>query len=343
MAPNKRSTKGKSSKALLGVTSGSDGSPPAPFKRPPEILQPFIDGLSEKHVYITHIDSKPAEFKRKIFLVPVAMNIGIVALFVWRVYAIWPWYWNLVLAAFGWPNNVTFPTSTSSWSQITWEIVKRTSLMVVDFVLAVFISRWPIEFAAGKTHGNPLLWRRKVGFRNKEIYVRRSRNWDETLTDIFKDEDSKKIFNAYVNAATSPMLQEEKTGYLLMNGQWALDWAAMVSAHTMVDKKQAAIEAFKNVILVYRKEFGWLCYDIRAGGEVEEDGKRKQVFAFRDALTSMGKEDLFYRWVEMVQFEATQPSGFGPKQQEETAKKIREMFEAAGVDFDEVWKEAVGE
>jgi hypothetical protein len=188
-----------------------------------------------------------------------------------------------------------------------------------------------------------MLWRRKVGFQDKEIYVRRSRNWDQDLGDIFKDQDSKKILLAYANAATSPLLQEQKTGYLLMNGQWDLDWASMVHAHELVDSKIAALEAFKTVVVLYHKDFGWLCYDVKASIAAEGDDKRRHVFAFRNALTSLGKEDLFYRWVEMVQFDATQPGGFGPEQQEVTAKKIREMFEEAGVNFDELWKDSVGE
>lgn len=56
----------------------------------------------------------------------------------------------------------------------------------------------------------------------------------------------------------------------------------------------------------------------------------------------MGKENLFYRWIEVVQFESTQPGGFGPEKQEAAAKKIREMFEAESINFDELWKEAVG-
>jgi hypothetical protein len=51
---------------------------------------------------------------------------------------------------------------------------------------------------------------------------------------------------------------------------------------------------------------------------------------------------LFYRWVEIVQFEATQPGGFSAEKQEATAKKIRELFSEGGVDFDEVWKQANG-
>ena len=76
------------------------------------------------------------------------------------------------------------------------------------------------------------------------------------------------------------------------------------------------------------------------GGEGGE--RRRQVFAFRDALAAAGKEDLFYRWVEVVQFESSRPGGFGSERQVDAAARVREMFREQGVDFDEFWKESVG-
>jgi hypothetical protein len=212
----------------------------------------------------------------------------------------------------------------------------------MDFLLFVFIWPWPLEFAAGQAHGNPVLWRWNVGFRDKEIYVRRSRDWDKTIGDIFTDSDSRKILMGHINQATSPLLQEQKTGYLLMGRYWDLDWNAMVQAHSLVDKKEIALDAFRTIVLLYTQDYGWICYDLKAANSADEDEKRRQVFLFRDALTAMGKEDLFYRWVEIVQYEATQPGGFGPEKQEAAAKKIRDLFQEGNVDFDKVWKDAVG-
>lgn len=339
MAPSKRSGKQKASAA--SNSSGNNG-PPAPFKRPPEVLEPFIRELSKKHIYITHIDVKPASFKRKMFLVPISINVAVAALFAWRMYAILPWYWKILMAGFGNHNEMTIPFHETTWSELAWEIWKRGIIMFIDFMLFVFVWPWPVEFTLATAHGNPTLWRWNIGFRDKEIYVRRSRDWDKMLRDIFKDADSKKILLAYTQQATSPMLQEQKTGYLLMNDKWDLDWNGMIFAHKLVDKKEAALEAFKNVILVYHQDYGWICHDLKLGIAAEEDEKRRQVFAFRDALTAMGKENLFYRWIEIVQFESTQPGGFGPEKQEATAKQIRELFGAENIDFDELWKDTMG-
>jgi hypothetical protein len=338
MAPNKRAGKQKTAH----FDDKKNDAPPSPFKRPPEVLQPFIESLDKKHVYITHVDNKPAAFKRKIFLVPVGMNVVVVLLFILRMWWIVPWYWQLMMTGLGHENEATWNTTDSTWSEIAWEIGKRTGTMIIDFALFIFVWPWPVEFVAGQARGNPCQWRWQVGFREQEIYVRRSREWDQALTDILSDKDSNKILLTYVDLATSPILQEQKTGYLLMNAYWDLDWARMVHAHRLVDKKEIALEAFRNVVLVHHAEYGWICYDVRGTTTSGEDERRRQVFAFRDALTELGKENLFYRWVEIVQFEATQPGGFGPKEQEVAAKRIRELFENDGINFDELWKKSVG-
>ncbi|KAJ4135923.1 hypothetical protein NW768_003526 [Fusarium equiseti] len=337
MAPNKRA--GKQKRAHFA--DKKDEAPPSPFKRPPEALEPFIQSLDEKHVYVTHIDNKPAAFKRKIFLVPVGMNVVVVLLFILRMWWIAPWYWQLIMTGLGHENETTWNTADSTWAEISWEIAKRAGTMFIDFILFIFVWPWPVEFVAGQARGNPCQWRWQVGFREQEVYVRRSREWDEALTDILEDDDSKKILLSYINNATSPILQEQKTGYLLMNAYWDLDWARMVLAHRLVDKKELALEAFKGLVLVHHAAYGWMSYDVRVNGASSEDERRRQVFAFRDALVKLGKENLFYRWVEIVQFEATQPGGFGPKEQEAAAKRIRELFESENINFDDLWKESI--
>ncbi|KAI8624167.1 hypothetical protein F5Y19DRAFT_337271 [Xylariaceae sp. FL1651] len=325
----------------------TDGGPPAPFKRPPEVLQPIIDTLDAKYVYIMHIDSKPREFKRKIFIVPVLMNLAIVALFIWRIYYISPYYFSLVTSAMGHRNDTTMFVDEMEWPEILPEVGRRALTFMLDFLLFVFLWPWPVEFCFGQQHGNPVAWRRAVGFRDREVVVRRSRKWSDTMGDVVNDgEDgtnvARSFFLARVHAATAPMVLGEKTGYVLMDGDWDLDWAAMIDATTMVDKKLAAIEAFTLVVLLHQDEWGWICVDLKGEANAQGDDRRRQVFAFRDALVAVGKEDLFFRWIEIVQFESSQPGGFGPERQEDTAKQIRELFLKEGVDFDQFWKDSVG-
>ncbi|OTB00761.1 hypothetical protein M426DRAFT_75573 [Hypoxylon sp. CI-4A] len=317
-----------------------DGGPPVPFKRPPEVLKPFIDTLDEKHIYLTHIDNHPADFKRKVFAIPVLMNVGLVLLFFYRMYTILPYYLSIVASVLGYPNETTMVVDEMDWSEIVPEVGKRTLSFMLDFLLYTFIWPWPINFFVSLEHGNPVMWRLNVGFKTREIVVRRSRKWDETIGDYVNDTNAKSMFMSRVGVATAPMLLNEKTGYLLINADWDLDWAAMINAHVILDEKMAAIEAFSNVILLFHEDYGWICVDTKVGDNAEEDEKRRQVFAFRDALAAVGKEDLFYRWIEIVQFETQQPDSFTPEKQEQVAKQIRDLFTKEGINFDDFWRES---
>lgn len=323
---------------------GDLAGPPAPFKPAPDVLDPFLETLDRRHVYITHVDSKPAALKRQVFLVPVALNVAIAALLAWRAWTVGPWYLRLMASMLGYANETTMVVvELDWWDEVFPEMVRRTLTFTLDFLLAVFLWPWPYEFCADHAgNGSPLLWRLAVGFRDREIVVRRSRKWAETLGDPVNSPEGRSLLMARIGHAVDPMLLNEKTGYVLMNADWDLDWKGMADATAMVDRKMAAIEAFRTVVLVFNDDYGWLSVDLKLGDNAREDERRRQVFAFRDALAALGKEDLFYRWIEIVQFETSQPSGFGPEKQAEVAKQIREMFGKQGIDFDELWKESVG-
>lgn len=334
MAPKKRTA--------VKPKSAVSGTLPMPFKKAPEVLQPFLDSLSEKHVYIAHVDFKPWEFKRKIFAVPVALNLSIALLFAWRVWYIGPYYLDLFLSFLGYANETTVIAAETPWKELTFTVLRRAFSFMLDFVLAIFVWPWPLEFVFSQTHGSPVRWRWNVGFRDREIYVRRSRSWDRNIGDVLENSDGRSVLLSYVGVATSPMLLNEKTGYLTINGEWDLDWAAMVHATTLVDKNVLALDAFKTLVLIHNKESGWLCIDLKMSENAQDDERRRHVFAFRDALAAVGKEDLFFRWIEIVQFESSQPGGFGAEKQIEVAQKIRDLFQSNDIDFDEFWKESVG-
>lgn len=334
---------GKKPKASPSPSLSSE--PPQPFKRAPDVMGPLLRTLSPKHVYITHIDNKPADFKRKIFLVPIAINVTIAALFVLRLWYIGPWYYSLVHFAFGYPNDEFVLPAGITWRLTLWTVLRRGFTFLLDFMLFVFVWPWPVEFCFGRPHGSPVAWRWGAGFRDREIYVRRSRpTWDRDLKQSVKgtNAQARSLLMHNVGEATSPMLVNEKTGYLTMNNEWDLDWAAMVLATKLVDKKAIALDAFKLSVFMHHEDYGWVSLDMKASDDAQNDARRTQVFAFRDALAAVGKEDLFYRWIEIVQFESTQPGGFGPEKQVEAARKIRELFSEQGIDFDEFWKESVG-
>ncbi|KAK0725313.1 hypothetical protein B0H67DRAFT_482084 [Lasiosphaeris hirsuta] len=332
-------------------SSTKDTSPTAlqkPFQPAPVSLAPFYTSLSKKHVYIVHIDPRPVAFKRKIFLVPSVMNIFIALLFVWRAWYILPYYLELLASTLGYPNATTLRAADLSYGELIGVILRRGFTFLLDFVLVVFVWPWPAEFVIGgtTTSGSPVGWRWAVGFREREVYVRRSRKWDREIGDVAtaaaEGTGNRAEFWERVRTATTPMLLQQKTGYLLMDGFWDLDWNAMVLATKLADDKIFSLDELETVVLLYSKQHGWVCIDQSEGVSAKEDERRKQVFAFRDALASMGKEDLFFRWIEIVQYETSQPGGFGGEKQVAVAEQIRELFRAGGVDFDKVWGEVIG-
>lgn len=53
----------------------------------------------------------------------------------------------------------------------------------------------------------------------------------------------------------------------------------------------------------------------------------------QDRLASMGKEGLFFRMIELVQYEGSTPGGFSPERQQSTLEKVEKLFADNGVDF----------
>lgn len=157
-------------------------------------------------------------------------------------------------------------------------------------------------------------------------------------------EEGGKLFLTSVRKAVAPAWLV-KTGYLMMNQDWDLDWKAMVQAHRFMNTKTLTRDDFQTSIFVHSPEFGWVNFDAfpknAAAGDVElsirEEEGRKKIMAFKDELTAIGKENLFFRWIELIQFEASQPGGFGPERQADAVAKAKEMFEAQGVDFEQFW------
>lgn len=340
--------KGKIKARAPATTSAKKASsnapdPPAPFARASATLAPFLSKLDKSHIYITHIDSKPKEFKRKIFMVPVLMNIGIIGLLLWRISHLGPYYMKICFSLMGNYNETTINTALVPFNDIMKELLRRAWTFVLDLLLYVFVWPWPKAFFLGRIIGNPIQWRFAVGFREKEIIVRRSRKWDRTIGNVLDEGSGQDKFFDFVKRAVEPMWMNEKTGYLMLNNEWDLDWRLIIIATKLVDKKTLVLEDFKTTILLHNAEFGWMEMEMAgAGGSVKEEEGRRKIVAFKDELTALGKENLFFRWIELVQFESSQPGGFGPEQQQKTMEKAQKMFESQGIDFDEFWKRVGG-
>jgi len=240
-------------------------------------------------------------------------------------------------------NELTMDTKNTPLNDIIWEIVRRAMTFMCDLFLYVFIWPWPRDFFAGRKHGNPVSWRFIVGFGDKEIIVRRSKRWDELIGNPTEEGSGQDEVMRIIGRAVDPLWMSEKTGYLMLNKEWDLDWKAMITATKLADKGTLLFEDFKTTILVPTEEFGWMIIETAsAGGSAKEEEGRRKIVAFKDELTAMGKENLFFRWIELVQFESSQPGSFGPEQQQKTMAKAQALFESQGIDFNKFWAKIGG-
>ena len=174
--------KGSNEKAKKAVTSGI----PDPFSIAPAKLSAFVQGLNPAHVYIVHIDRVPWQFKRQIFMVPVILNIVIAALLSWRLYAAVPTYLDLIFLTLGFRTPAKVDHEAHTRGELIWITLRRAAMIALDYALLKIILPWPLTFFF-ESPGNPVSWRRSVGFQDKEIIVRISRGWNaEDITNAEK-------------------------------------------------------------------------------------------------------------------------------------------------------------
>ncbi|KAF2653279.1 hypothetical protein K491DRAFT_705949 [Lophiostoma macrostomum CBS 122681] len=339
----------RASKALPAASNAT--TIPPPFAPAPGSLAPLLSTFDKSCVYITHIDPHPAWFKKRVFLVPVGLNITIALLLLWRAYAAAPWYWGLLMSILGNHNESTVFFAHSSWGTIAWTGVSRGAIFMMDWLLFSVVGPWPYTFFL-ESPGNPVRWRWSVGFRDEEVYVRQSRGWgaEDLLGEAegaskARAGESSPFFKTRVLPAVDAGRLRSKTGYMLMDKDFDLDFAGMVVATRVLDSKEVEKDELRKSVFVWvgSEEEGqwvvWNCWRLDEGSETEA---RQKIVLFKDRLTAMGKENLFFRWVELVQYESNAPGGFTKERQAETAEKAKRLFEEQGVDFETFSREIGG-
>jgi hypothetical protein len=236
----------------------------------------------------------------------------------------------------GMESSLSVDIASTPWTELAQITLRRVGTILIDYFLVTLFLSWPIHFVLG-----PVRWRRAVGFRDREIIVRRShRSWSKKLERNKWIRDNDAMRDKIVAAVTPERIG--KTGYLLVDEDWNLDYRAMVRAHALVDLTRKGegvqLDEFRTAVLVHTDSDGWLIW--RVGDENTPAGKsaqRDQILAFRERLTAMGKEDLFFRWVELVQWESSQPGGFTPERQRSAMVQAKQMFDEENVDFSQFW------
>lgn len=335
---------------VTAISNSSNAAPkttqiPPPFVSPSaSFADAFLSLLPQSHVYLLHIDTTPATLKRRVFLVPVCMNVLITLGLVIRAYFALPVYLALLIATFGYASEATIDLKQSGYGALFGITASRTMLLLGDYVLFSLLGSWPWNFVFGNEEsrfGSPSKWRWYLGFQEKEILVRSSKRWDRGLVPNWTQDDE-----VTLKSKIMPTVQEDKlakSGLLLLDKDWNLDYAAMVEAHRLVKEGKLKLDDFEKAVLVYHQPArSWMIWEMNQEDMPQKAKQRDALLKFKDKLAAMGHEDLFYRWVELVQYESTMPGGFTQERQAAAMREARRMFNEAGVDFEKFWIEIGG-
>jgi hypothetical protein len=323
--------------------------PPPPFEVPPENLSSqFLSALPRDHVYIIHTDTTPQSLKRQVFLVPVCMNIGISVVLIWRLCYAVPMYLDLIIGTMGYHSPTAVDVQASTRSELFYITVSRTLMLLGDYLLFTLLGSWPWRFVLGVAatrHSSPLKWRMALGFKDKEVIVRQSRIWDKTLLPDWTIDDELTLKHKIMPALERKYL--EKTGFLLEDKNWSLDFRAITDAHSLIDAQKLDLKDFDKAVLVHYPPSngphgGWMIWRVSKEDQPQTTEQRDTLVRFKDKLTAMGHESLFYRWVELVQYESNSPGGFTPGRQAAAMREAKRIFEEKGIDFAKFWQEVGG-
>ncbi|KAJ5095409.1 hypothetical protein NUU61_004765 [Penicillium alfredii] len=342
MTKSARRSKDKTISSSGTSTPSSTSGPIPPFTKVPAALKSFVEPLSSEEVYLVHIDTTVTDQKWQAFLVPSVVNAVVAVVIVLRVYMGFSVYPALVATLLGLQSSMSV-APTLSWTEKAQITLRRTGTLCIDYFLVTLFLSWPIHFVLG-----PVRWRRAIGFREREIIVRRShRSWSQKLKRNTWIRDDEAMRDKIVAAVTPERIA--KTGYLLVDADWNLDYAAMIRAHALVDRTRKGdgvqLDEFRTAVLVHTDADGWLIW--RVGDENtpaarQRSAQRDQILTFKERLTAMGKEDLFFRWVELIQWESSQPGGFTAERQRSAMVQVQQMFEQENVDFSSFWDDVGG-
>lgn len=329
-------------------TQPSKGPPP-PFELPSANLSSrFLSTLPKDHIYIVHVDTTPPTIKQRVFLIPVCMNVALSLVLVWRLYYAIPFYLDLISGTLGYSSATVVDVQASNKSELFSLTVTRTTTFLADYMLFALMGSWPFRFVFGTAasrYSSPVKWRMTCGFNDREVIVRQSRIWDKSLQPDWTINDELTIKHKIMPALEKKHL--EKTGYLLEDENWTLDFRAIVAVHSLTSAKQLEFQDFDKAVLVFNSpsngsHSGWMIWRVSKEDQPQTAEQRDVIIRFKDRLTAMGHEALFYRWVELVQYESNSPGGFTPERQAEAMREAMRMFEEKGIDFAMFWQEVGG-
>lgn len=257
-------------------------------------------------------------------------------------------YANLLTGILGYSSPTSVDVHALTRTALASITLRRTLVLLGDYLLLTLLGPWPWRFVVGLAdtrYSSPSKWRSRVRFEDREIVVRRSRDWDRSLLPDWPVDDEVTLKQKIMPALDRSYIA--RTGYLLEDQNWSLDFRAMISAHNLVSKKTMDLQAFEKSVLVHYPPSrgprgGWMIWRVAKEDDAQTSQQRETLLRFKEKLAAMGHEDLFYRWVELVQYESNSPDGFTPERQASAMREAKKIFEARGIDFARFWMEVGG-
>lgn len=115
--------------------------------------------------------------------------------------------------------------------------------------------------------------------------MRVSRKWHAGLNKELVTGDNDIAFQEKILPAIERGYMHEKTGYLMMNKDWELDFGGMIMATELVMDGGVGFEDFEKMVVVHSKEFGWLVWPVHRLDKGSDDEGRKKIVAFKVSNT----------------------------------------------------------
>lgn len=344
---SKKVTKSNQQSALLqtnGSTTINTHAPPSPFTAASAALLPLADTLPTDHVFIVHVETTPPGLRKQAFLVPIILNLVILSGLCWRLYYAVPTYLEQMITILGYETQWTVKPRALDWSDLGVILFYRTFLLSMDYVIFGLAGRWPYYFVFGDKYGRytgPCGWKWAVGFdRKQEPVVRRGRKWDMSIyaKEAERKNSSKpekswtKEEELAVHTKCSDALRTSmttKNALTLLDKDWDLDYAGMVDATYLLDTAKISTTDIDRVVLVpwQGKWYTWYPHASEASAGQPAGEKDENLENFRKHLVKLGCEDVFYRWIELIQYETSQPGGFTVARRQAAEAELRKMLQ----------------
>ena len=361
---SKKALKEPSKSTTKASTNTASDAPASYFSPVHAGLSSFANTLPTDHVFIVHADTSTPSLRRKVFLVPVLLNTVLSALLIWRFYYAAPEYLYQILTIFGYQTSWTIDTQAMPAVDIFQVITTRTTYLMIDYFVFFVVGRWPYEFLFGNKYGRFIGaagWKLAVGFsKHKEVVVRRGRGWDGPIlasdtvrkqqgkTDMtWTREEELRIYSKCRDALRKAYTS--KTSFLLLDKDWDLEFQGMIDADELIDEGKMSWSDIDHLVLV---PFAgdWFCWYPYAAENDKTTVVEPAILAqdqrldlLHQKLIAIDCEDLFYRWIEILQYETSREGGFSDARKRAAVQEFQSMLQKRGKDGEAFWREVGSE